>query len=166
MITDGEIIWVNVVAVCGTLNNYSQNTMLSESRKRTYKPLEETFRSSANPQERKSGVLTLRIEDRNFWSCFFYNCYFQIWICKLLFDIEWFLTRELVSIWGIYIKKNSPQQRKKWMSFSSSMINFCVFSILLFFNSRSFFLTQWYYHLLITAIFGNEAYGKFYLVSK
>lgn len=84
---------------------------------------------------------------------------------QIAVDIEWCLTREFVSIWGIY-EKNSPQQRKKWMSFSSSMINFCVFSILLFFNSRSFFLTQWYYHLLITAIFENEAYGKFYLVSK
>lgn len=51
---------------------------------------------------------------------------------QIAVDIEWCLTRELVSIWGIYKKKNSPQQRKKWMSFSSSMINFCVFSILLF----------------------------------
>lgn len=132
MITNGEIIWVNVVAVCGTLNNYSQNAMLSESRKRNLAIRRniQKFCESARTRVRSFDFENWRQELLELF--FFYNFYFQIWICKLLFDIEWCLTRELVSIWGIYKKKNSPQQRKKWMSFSSSMINFCVFSILLF----------------------------------
>lgn len=112
MITNGEIIRVNVVAVCETLNNSSQNAMLSESRKRTLAIRRniQKFCESARTRVRSFDVENWRQELLELF--FFYNCYFQIWICKLLFDIEWCLTRELVSIWGIYKKKFTPAEKE------------------------------------------------------
>lgn len=55
MITNGEIIWVNVVAVCGTLNNSSQNAMLSESRKITL-AIRRNIRESARTRVRSFDV--------------------------------------------------------------------------------------------------------------
>lgn len=131
MITNGEIIWVNVVAVCGTLNNYSQNAMLSESRKRTLAIRRniQKFCESARTRVRSFDVENWRQELLELF--FFIIAIFKYGSanCCLILNDVWLVSW---SVFEVYIKKNSPQQRKKWMSFSSSMINFCVFSILLF----------------------------------
>ena len=131
MITNGEIVWVNVVAVCGTLNNYSQNDMLSESRKWTWAIRRniQKFCESARTRVRSFDVENWRQELLELFFLIIAIFKYGSANCCLILNDVWLVSW---SIFEVYIKKNSPQQRKKWMSFSSSMINFCVFSILLF----------------------------------
>lgn len=112
MITNGEIIWVNVVAVCGTLNNYSQNAMLSESRKRTLviRRNIQKFCESARTRVRSFDVENWRQELLELFffiiSIFKYgsaNC------CLILNDV-WLVSW---SVFEVYIKKKIHPSRER-----------------------------------------------------
>lgn len=133
MITNGEIIWVNVVAVCGTLNNYSQNAMLSESRKRNLAIRRniQKFCESARPRVRSFNFENWRQELLELFffiiSIFKYgsaNC------CLILNDV-WLVSW---SVFEVYIKKIHPSRERsgclspvRWLIFVC--FQSCFFSI-------------------------------------